>query len=59
MTYYDSEGNLRTGNFNSVEYWRRKEIPCPYAEGNRCFLTSKPGKENCGGCRWYEENSDE
>ncbi len=36
------------------KYWRNKEKPCPYADGNRCFLVLEPNSESCKGCRWYE-----
>ena len=45
--------------FNADDYWKGKEKPCPYAEGNRCFLVSEPGDESCKGCRWYEEREEE
>ena len=40
--------------FDAEKYWKRHEKPCPYAEGNRCFLISNPSDENCKGCRWHE-----
>ena len=43
--------------FDAEKYWRSKEKPCPYAEGNRCFLVVEPGDESCKGCRWYEPKS--
>ena len=41
--------------FNADAYWRSKEKPCPYAEGNKCFLVTESNEESCKGCRWYEE----
>ena len=44
--------------FDADRYWKNKEIPCPYAEGNRCFLVIEPCVESCKGCRWYEPDLD-
>ena len=40
--------------FDADTYWRKKEKPCPYAEGNKCFLVAEPNPESCKGCRWCE-----
>ena len=29
--------------FDADRYWESKEKPCPYAEGNKCFLVVEPG----------------
>ena len=26
--------------FDADTYWRKKEKPCPYAEGNKCFIVA-------------------
>ena len=49
------ENYNRVGVFDANKYWKSKEKPCPYAEGNRCFLVQEPSAESCKGCRWFEE----
>ena len=48
------ENYNRKGVFDADKYWKRKEKPCPYAEGNRCFLVQEPSVESCKGCEWFE-----
>ena len=38
----------------SNDYWKCHEKPCPYAEGNRCFIAAEPSDDSCKGCKWYE-----
>lgn len=45
--------------FDADAYWRKKEKPCPYAEGNKCFLVAEPNPESCKGCRWFEPYGEE
>lgn len=40
--------------FDADKYWKNKAKPCPYAEGNMCFLILEPDDEKCKGCRWFE-----
>jgi len=42
--------------FDADKYWKKHEKDCPYAEGNRCFISSEPGEDSpaCKGCRWFE-----